>query len=70
MSFAFIRRRYIRKVPHCLSQKNFHVGFKSWVDEIFVSGPTEDDWMLLEEEDSSHPYDTHPLCYPMQIVEE
>ena len=58
-----MQRQYIRKYPKCLHQKNFHLGFKTWVEEnsLFL---TEGDWEEIMTEDAAHNYDTHPLSYP------
>jgi hypothetical protein len=44
----------------------FHENYKKWI----LSQPqfTEDDWKVLIEEDSQHPYDQHPTSQPQPPI--
>ena len=46
--------------------KNFHAGYKTWVLASYPQGIEEDDWAVITEEDGTHPFNTHPLSYPLQ----
>lgn len=61
----FLQRKYIRTKPACISQKNFHAGYKAWVEDLeLANGLMEDCWQEILSEDATHPYNTHPLSYP------
>ena len=63
--FFFLQRKYIRTNPACISQKNFHAGYKGWVEDLKLTNQlTEDYWQEILSEDAAHPYNTHPLSYP------
>ena len=54
----------------CISQKNFHAGYKAWVEDLkLANGLTEEYWQEILSEDATHPYNTHPLSYqPPPVV--
>ena len=56
------QRKYVRTNPGCISQKNFHIGYKNWVNTTYPAGElTNEEWGDITTEDATHPYQTHPL---------
>lgn len=67
-TFILIQRRYICCEEGCSVAKQFHQTYKAWVLQEKYEDMAEDDWIILLEEDSPHPYDEYPLSKPPNPV--
>ena len=48
-------------MPNPLEVKSFHQQFSKWLDKNFPFEVSDMEWEAIIENDSSHPYSTHPL---------
>ena len=63
LSFVLIwlQRKFVRQLPNPAEKKNFHQQFTKWLNATFPFGIDEQSWQNILEQDSAHPYCTHPL---------
>ena len=59
-----LQRKFIRGVPGCRTEKNFHQNYKRWLQSTFPFGIDNSTWEELMEEGSNHSYEQNPLLYP------